>query len=65
MRKRWAEWLTIIATASLIPFEIYAIVKEHTALRVATVIVNIAVVLYLIWRVRTSRGDRRAATPAR
>jgi len=51
MRKRWAEWLTIVATASLIPFEIYEIVKEVTALRVGTLIANIAVVLYLIWRI--------------
>jgi uncharacterized membrane protein (DUF2068 family) len=55
MRKRWAEWLTIIATGSLIPFEIYEIVKETTAIRVATLIANIAVVLYLIWRVKTKK----------
>lgn len=54
MRKRWAEWLTIVATASLIPFEIYEIVKELTALRVATLVVNLAVVVYLIWRVKKS-----------
>ena len=52
MRKRWAEWLTIVATASLIPFEIYEIVKEATALRIATLVVNILVVAYLAWRVK-------------
>jgi len=52
MRKRWAEWLTIIATASLIPFEIYEIAKHQTALRIAALVVNVAVVAYLVWRVR-------------
>ena len=56
MRKRWAEWLTIVATASLIPFEIYEIVKEQTAFRIATLIANIAVVVYLIWKVRRRGG---------
>lgn len=54
MRKRWAEWLTIVATASFVPFEIYEIVKQQTALRIAALVVNIAVVAYLVWRV-TSR----------
>jgi len=52
MRKRWAEWLTVVATASFIPFEIYEIVKKVSALRIATLIVNILVVAYLIWRIR-------------
>ncbi|MGH7984180.1 MAG: DUF2127 domain-containing protein, partial [Candidatus Udaeobacter sp.] len=30
-RKRWAEWLTIVATSSLMPFEAYELVKEFTA----------------------------------
>jgi len=57
MRKRWAEWLTIIATASLIPFEIYEIVKEATAIRVGTLIVNVVVVIYLIWRIIRRRNS--------
>jgi len=50
MRKRWAPWLTIIATASLIPFEIYEIVKSATLFRIAALVANVAVVAYLIWR---------------
>ena len=52
LRKRWAAWLTIIATASLIPFEIYEIVKEATALRIGALIVNVVVLVYLIWKLR-------------
>ncbi len=50
MLKDWAEYLTIIATTSFIPFEVWEIVKRVTALRVALVISSIAIVIYLILR---------------
>jgi len=52
MRKRWAEWFTIIITGSLLPFEIYEIFKGVSAAKVATVVLNAAVVIYLVIRVR-------------
>ena len=51
-RKRWAEWLTIVATSSLMPLEVYELIKEFTAIRLLVVLVNAAVVLFLIYRVR-------------
>ena len=51
-RKRWAEWLTIVATSSLMPLEVYELIKEFTVVRVLVVLVNAAVVLFLIYRVR-------------
>ena len=48
--KRWAEWLTVIATASLIPFEAWEVVQRVTPLRVGALVVNIAIVVYL-WRI--------------
>lgn len=55
MRKRWAEWFTIVITGSLLPFEIYEVFKGVTAAKVATVVVNVAVVIYLVIRVRKRR----------
>jgi len=52
LRKHWAEWFTIIVTGSLLPFEIYEIFKGATAAKIATVVINAAVVLYLVIRVR-------------
>lgn len=52
LRKRWGEWFTIIVTGSLLPFEIYEIFKGVSAAKVATVIINVAVVIYLVIRVR-------------
>ena len=51
-RKRWAEWLTILATSSLMPLELYELIKKFTAIRVIVLLVNAAVVLFLIYRVR-------------
>ena len=53
LQRRWAEYLTIIAGSSLLPFEIYAAVHRTTPLRLAVLVTNIAIVLYLLWRVRT------------
>ena len=52
-QRPWGEYLTIIAGSSLLPFEIYAAIHRVTALRVAVLVTNIAIVIYLIWRVRT------------
>ena len=48
LQKRWAEYLTVIATTSFIPFEIWEIARRVSAVRVALVISNIAIVIYLI-----------------
>ena len=52
LRKRWAEWLTIVATSSLMPLELYELIKEFTAIRLTVLLLNAAVVLFLIYRVR-------------
>lgn len=51
-RKRWAEWLTIVATSSLMPIELYELIEKFTAVRLFALLINAAVVLYLIYLVR-------------
>lgn len=53
--KVWAEYLTIIATASFIPFEIYEVMKHVSALRIAVLIANAVIVGYLVVKVRRRR----------
>jgi uncharacterized membrane protein (DUF2068 family) len=53
--KRWAEYLTIIATGSLIPLEIWESVHRPTPMKFATLVVNVAVVIYLVVRLRRPR----------
>lgn len=52
LRKRWAEYLTLIVTASLLPFEIYECIHHFTATKLTTLVVNVAVLVYLFWKVR-------------
>jgi uncharacterized membrane protein (DUF2068 family) len=55
MQKRWAEWLTTIITASLIPLEVWELFFRPNIGKAAVLVANIAIVAYLIWHVR-SRG---------
>ena len=51
LRRSWARWFTIGTTSSLMPIEVYEIVREPRALRVLILALNLAVVGYL-WRRR-------------
>lgn len=51
--KRWAEWLTVIITGSLVPLEIYEIHRHPTPAKVVVLALNVAIVVYLIFRIRT------------
>lgn len=47
-RRRWAEYLTVGAVSLFIPFELYYIFQSVTFLRVAILVLNVAIVAYLI-----------------
>jgi uncharacterized membrane protein (DUF2068 family) len=51
-RKRWAEYFTIISTASFLPLEIYEIVRHAGVANIVALVVNIAVLVYLVWEIR-------------
>jgi uncharacterized membrane protein (DUF2068 family) len=54
LRRAWAEWFTVIATASLIPFELWELAaRPNRRLAVlVTLMINLAVVWYLVWLLR-------------
>jgi uncharacterized membrane protein (DUF2068 family) len=60
-RRRWGEWLTVIATALLMIPEVWELTKSTTFFKVGALLVNIVVVLYLLWRLdvrpRSSRKN--------
>lgn len=63
LRKRWAELLTVISTAGLIPLEIYELFHRPTVTRALLLVVNVAVVAYLIFEIRRlTRAKHAAAT---
>jgi uncharacterized membrane protein (DUF2068 family) len=67
--KRWAEYLTFIATTILLPLEIYEIIHQGTVLKVIGFLINLAVVVWLLWRKRlfglNGGGRAEAAERAR
>jgi uncharacterized membrane protein (DUF2068 family) len=56
LRKRWGEWLTVIITSSLIPVEIYEINRHLSLLKLGVLAVNVAIVGYLIFRIRSRQS---------
>ncbi len=61
LRKRWAEFFTVGMTMSLIPLEIFEIYRRATTIRVALLLVNLAIVWYLIKVLRRDRQAEREA----
>jgi uncharacterized membrane protein (DUF2068 family) len=54
--KHWAEWLTVVITSSLIPFEIFEIYRHPSIAKVLLLVINMVVVAYLIYRIRAHRS---------
>lgn len=55
--KRWAEWFSAIITTSLVPVEVYEIHRHPSAIKCLVLILNIAVVGYLLYRIRNEGPD--------
>ena len=54
-RQRWAEYLTIVTTASLLPLEVYELAKHASIGKVLALVINLAVVIYLVLEICRSR----------
>jgi len=50
--RRWAEYLTVVATAGFLPFEIHELLDRVSVFRVSALVVNIAILVYLIYAKR-------------
>jgi uncharacterized membrane protein (DUF2068 family) len=55
--KRWGEWVTVVITGSLVPLEIYEIYRHSSAAKVVVLMINVAVVVYLLYRIRTGSSE--------
>jgi uncharacterized membrane protein (DUF2068 family) len=56
LRRRWAEYFTIIMTALFIPLEVYEMIEKLTLTRVVVLVINSAIVWYLVDRLRKSKA---------
>ncbi|MGA5701088.1 DUF2127 domain-containing protein [Peterkaempfera bronchialis] len=62
LARRWAEYLTVVATAAFLPLEIYELTEKVSWLKAATLVVNILAVLWIALSKRLFglRGGRAA-----
>jgi uncharacterized membrane protein (DUF2068 family) len=60
--RRWAEYLTFVATVVFVPYEVYELTKSISALKVLALVINVAIVVYLLVAKRLFglRGGGRA-----
>ena len=61
LRRRWAEYLVVLATSAFLPLEISEVIHRPTPLKAAALLVNIAIVVYLVWRKRLFMERPRSA----
>ena len=61
--RRWAEYLTVLATSSLLPLELWELSRGVSVLKVATLAINLAILVWLVWKKRLFglRGGAAAA----
>jgi uncharacterized membrane protein (DUF2068 family) len=60
--RRWGEYFAMVATSIFVPYEVYDLTVKVTWLRVAALVVNLLLVIYLVWtkRLLGVRGGKRA-----
>ena len=57
LHRRWAEYLTILATALLLPLEINELRAKISVIRVLILVINLAILAYLIVRLRSRNEE--------
>ncbi|HEX4154893.1 MAG TPA: DUF2127 domain-containing protein [Acidobacteriaceae bacterium] len=58
LEKRWAEYFTLFLTLLGLPWEGYELARHTTMLRVGLLVINLAVLAYLVWLLRRRRRVR-------
>lgn len=51
----WAAYLTVASTALLLPFELYEVVEQVSPIRIAVLLLNLVIVVYLISQLKRHR----------
>jgi uncharacterized membrane protein (DUF2068 family) len=65
LEKTWAEYLTLILTASFLPWEFFEILRRPTWVKAGLTLVNVLVVVYLVFYVQRSLRQRHARRAVR
>ena len=65
LQKKWAEYLTVGVTLSFVPIEIYEIVQHMSPIKIATLVLNLAALVYLVVRLMGERGHAQLGSASR
>lgn len=63
LRMRWAEYLTVLSTSGLLPLEIYELIHRPRLAKVVILILNLAIVAYLVVGLYRSHTRVHRKTP--
>ena len=55
LEKVWAEYLTVILTASFLPWELYELTQRPDWFHLSLLLINLAVLGYLVWLLRRKK----------
>jgi uncharacterized membrane protein (DUF2068 family) len=55
LEKVWAEYLTLILTVSFLPWELYELARKPDWFRLSLLLINLAVLWYLVWLLRRKK----------
>lgn len=58
LHKVWAEFLTAAITGSFLPLEVHELIRRVTWVRVSLLVINVAVVIYLLWVIGEKAAER-------
>lgn len=54
--RAWAEWIALISGTLYLPFEIYKLIHRQSFFHIAVLLINLAVVLYMIYALKTGES---------
>lgn len=60
LERVWAEYLTLFLTISFLPWELYELIHRPSWFRLSLLLINLAVLAYLVWLLRKKRTAERA-----
>jgi len=56
LEKRWAEYFTVTLTSLGLPWEMYELIEKFSPYKVGLLVINLAVLIYLVWILKKRRG---------
>jgi uncharacterized membrane protein (DUF2068 family) len=62
LEKVWAEYLTLILTISFLPWEMYELVRRPDWFRLGLLLINLAVLWYLVWLLQRKKLSAAASS---